>query len=478
MLTSKNRLLLSAVPTLIALVLTAACGGSGPGDEESSAKDPISFPDVQAAASLSDLDPDDRTTSERTKDGIDARLTGPPTLEVGHPRGFTIMISNESPTFRPKDPFSFRQETGEFITAGPIVLGKLKRPVDEWQATYGPGDANGSGFDVTCTAVGNATITFHSEGQSGITSPESAYSITVDHHIECVADNASGYAASTDDALGFSQDSLNWVAFEQDGIVLRVNQIEPVRLEVGDSVDIYSDFDAMYTVDDRDRELRDAKLEFTVGGPIRIDSPPDRQSDLHTGDSEKFRGNQAVFWGFRSGTLTCLDEGEGVYSSVLTGFLAKGGTITQTVSGLVDCEEPPAEAVLDAPPIFRPVYSIDKRPYDRVQFQYTEGHDGCGLPHLHSNVTVYPYLEWYIRGSPDKPLQTTGDAPVVDPDPEGCGFGAVMNLKSPWSSVVVPRQQFLEACDRVELDRFAPASDTEARNLSGFIELCDTLRDQ
>ena len=209
----------------------------------------------------------------------------------------------------------------------------------------------------------------------------------------------------TNTALGFSQDSLNWVTFEQNGIVLRINQIEPVKLNVGDSVEIYSDFDAKPTLDDRDRELRDAKLEFTIGGPIRIDSPPARQSDLYAEDSKQFPGNKAVLWGFRSGTLTCLSEGEGVYSSVLTGFLGNGGTITQTVSGLVDCVEPPATAAPDAVPQLAVVYTIDGRPYDRVQFQLHDGHDGCTLTHVHSNVTVYPFQEWNMRGFPDAPLR-------------------------------------------------------------------------
>ncbi len=79
---------------------------------------------------------------------------------------------------------------------------------------------------------------------------------------------------------------------------------------------------------------------------------------------------------------------------------------------------------LDALPMLRQVYyTIDGRSDERVQFQYEEGHDGCGLPHVHSSVTVYPYLEWFIRGFPDMPLQKTGDAPLTDPDPDGCGSG-------------------------------------------------------
>lgn len=118
---------------------------------------------------------------------------------------------------------------------------------------------------------------------------------------------------------------------------------------------------------------------------------------------------------------------------------------------------------------------FDARSYERVQFQYEEGHDGCGLPHVHSNVTVYPYLEWFIRGFPDMPLQKTGDAPLRDPDPDGCGFGTAISLKNP-PSVFVPVQHVLELCDRIELDRIEPSSDLQAGSLSNFIEVCDTLR--
>ena len=131
--------------------------------------------------------------------------------------------------------------------------------------------------------------------------------------------------------------------------------------------------------------------------------------------------------------------------------------------------------VPDALPVIRPVYTIDGRPYDRVQFQYHDGHDGCTLPHVHSNGTVYPFQEWDIRGSPDAPLQKTGDAPLTDPDPGECGYGWDLPLKNP-GSAVVPRQHFLDTCDRIDVDRIKPSEGVEARNLSGWIELCNRLR--
>lgn len=138
-------------------------------------------------------------------------------------------------------------------------------------------------------------------------------------------------------------------------------------------------------------------------------------------------------------------------------------------------EPPPATAVPDALPVIRPVYTIDGRPYDRVQFRYDGGHDGCTLTHVHSNVTIYSFQEWFFRGFPDAPLQTTGDAPLVDPEPAKCGFGWDLPLKDP-GSVVVPVQHFVETCDRIEIDRIKPTPGVEATNLSGWIELCDSLR--
>ena len=68
------------------------------------------------------------------------------------------------------------------------------------------------------------------------------------------APRISGYDELTTNALEFSEDTLKWVAFEQSDIVLRINQIEPIKLDVEDSVDIYSTFDAISTLDSRDRE--------------------------------------------------------------------------------------------------------------------------------------------------------------------------------------------------------------------------------
>ncbi len=73
------------------------------------------------------------------------------------------------------------------------------------------------------------------------------------------------------------------------------------------------------------------------------------------------------------------------------------------------------------------------------------------------------------------PQQKAGDAPLIDPDPAGCGFGMSNSLGPP--TVLVTEQQFLEVCDRIEFDRIEPGSDVEARNLSAFIERCDSLRD-
>ena len=61
-------------------------------------------------------------------------LSGPAKLQVGKTATFAIQISNKSEDFQPEDPFSFRQETGQFITAGPIVLGELEGLVTEGES--------------------------------------------------------------------------------------------------------------------------------------------------------------------------------------------------------------------------------------------------------------------------------------------------------------------------------------------------------
>lgn len=280
----------------------------------------------------------------------------------------------------------------------------------------------------------------------------------------------------TSNALGFAQDSLDWVTFEQDGIVLRISQIDPIKREVEDSANIYADFNTFSRLSARGQELQDAKLEFTITGPMDLYGL--ENTVLHTVDSELNPDNKAVLWGFADETLLCLSDGEGKYSVTLTGSLVEEGTFPQavslTVSGVITCEEPPPE---DEALLMAAVYTIDNRHYDRVQFQYSEGHDGCTPDHIHNApglTTVYPYLKWYIRGFPDLPLQTTGDTPLADPAPDGCGFGMPVSLGPP--SALIPEHHFLETCDRVNFDLIQPASVAETNNLSRWIERCDELR--
>ena len=125
-------------------------------------------------------------------------------------------------------------------------------------------------------------------------------------------------------------------------------------------------------------------------------------------------------------------------------------------------------------PKFAVVYTIDRRPYHQIQFQYAEGHSGCGLDHVHSNVTVHPFQEWIVRGG-DGVLQTSGDAPLVDPEPAKCGFGTKISL-GPFSAFVHVAH-FAEICGRFEFDRIKTGSNLEANNLAQLVELCDTLEE-
>ncbi len=126
--------------------------------------------------------------------------------------------------------------------------------------------------------------------------------------------------------------------------------------------------------------------------------------------------------------------------------------------------------VPDALPQFVVVYTIDGQPYAQGQFRSGEPHDGCPFFHVHSNVTVYPFQEWFLGDV----LQTTGDAPLVDPAPAQCGIG-LDNALGP-KRAMVPVQHFLVTCDRFEFGRITPVTDFDASRLSQLIEVCNSLR--
>ena len=123
-------------------------------------------------------------------------------------------------------------------------------------------------------------------------------------------------------------------------------------------------------------------------------------------------------------------------------------------------------------PRFAVIYTIDGRPYSQSQFQFDGGHDRCGLPHVHSNVAVYPFQEWIVRGGGDE-LQTVGDAPLIDPEPAKCGFGTKVSL-IPFG-VFVQVAHYAETCGRIEFDRIETVSESEANNLAQVVEFCDSL---
>jgi hypothetical protein len=353
-----------------------------------------------------------------------------------------------------------------------------------------PGATASYDYLLRCTTVGSAVITFQSNGRTEALDPVKDYSITADFHIDCVTTgvdefNMRGSNGRTSSALGFSADSLNWVEYAQNDIVLRVSQIDPVKLEVGKSVEIYSDFDARshFVIVARNEFATgyfvNATLEFTGGGPITIDSPPNRQSEFFgfTSGRAVAEGATAI-WGFRSATLTCVSEGEGVYSANLEGQIA-GEKHHQVVSGLVDCIKSPPQPEVTAKPQFVSVYTIDGRPYDQGQFIEEEKHDGCVFTHYHSDITAYPFREWFPRGSADN-LQKTGDAPLVDPNPDACGFGPGLSVSGSSftqpTSIMVPASEFLAFCDRSEIHLIEPASESAAISQANFIETCDNLR--
>ena len=208
----------------------------------------------------------------------------------------------------------------------------------------------------------------------------------------------------------------------------------------------------------------------------------------------------------REAVLVCFEEGHGTYFIELKGhergkrWPKAGRIINLKIEAEVECVKLPPEIPTATPtptpdptpthtPIptrtprptptesaeilkFATIFTINGRPYHRIQFQFAKGHDGCGLGHVHSNVTVYPYLEWVVRGGDDE-LITRGDAPLVDPEPGKCGFGTAISLGP--KSALIPAPYFAEACGRIEVDRIKPGSDLEARPLSEFIEWCDNL---
>lgn len=343
--------------TLIAAfsLLVVACSGTteedGPAEQpglvfEAATVDPrdVTLEDISDAARREGLDNRNFNTVERSDEGITLNVISPEKLQVGREGTVFVDVINVSKDYRPESPFSFSQTSAQIIPGGPITIGRPDGVGNSNSFTVAPGLIKGVFITVNCESEGPASVTFQSIGLSEIETPAVSYSITAAANFECVEvdENAPDFSELTDRALGFSEDSLTWVTFDQDGIVLKVNQIEPIELPVGDSIEIYSYFDARVATDfpffdpSPDR-LIDGEIDFTSGGPVTLDSPPQRVAEPATYDGG---AGISVFWGFRAGTLTCDSEGEGVYHANLRGKRFDGDAVLQTVSGSVDCVEP------------------------------------------------------------------------------------------------------------------------------------------
>lgn len=133
----------------------------------------------------------------------------------------------------------------------------------------------------------------------------------------------------------------------------------------------------------------------------------------------------------------------------------------------------------DAKKQFTVVYTIDGLPYAQGQFQYAEPEKsvsetvGCPFWHVHSNVTVHPFQQWFIRGNPDLGLQTNVGISLTDPAPDKCGFGRDGG-QGP-KSVFVPEPHFVEMCSRFDLDNVGTAENFDTRRTSELQELCANL---
>ena len=454
-----SRIRISLIPLLLALFAIATSCGTEPVPTDASPAEITSAQATREADPFADLDVP-AAYAARPKGAMVTEDRGDETLEIEQPDPSTRDVGAKF------DISGFVTVDDEFwdlkierVISGSLDNRHFANAFDTYHSNYGPGDDMNrrqvwAGADVVCTRVGIGSFTVKTMLQVNDENGRSVggqSTLTLQVTVNCVEDRDPPPFTDAPDRtsleLGFSQDSLTWVAFEQEGIVLRVNQIDPVRLEVGESVEIYADFDALSTLDgDSDKELKDARIELTAGGPVKVDSSPGRQF-YETAGGGLLEGSSTVVWGFRSGTLTCTAEGEGVYMANLTGTQQGGGTISQIVSGLVDCEAKPVEVVQPEIPYTGVVYTIDGRPYERAQFQLDRGHDGCAGTHIHSESTVYPYEEWFIRGNIGA-LQSTGNVPLTDPDPQGYGFGDPIRFGP--GSVLVPNAIFVKFCDRVE----------------------------
>ena len=365
---------------------------------------------------------------------------------------FTFQVRNTSPDFSPESPFDISQDSARLLTSGPIsvdtsfahILGNL---------FLEPGEPVGQSLGVNCSDVGSASITLQSSGQTDPNGDAGSYSVATDFHFQCVENKEPGNDQSltsyVDNAIGSAESEVDWVSFTEDGITLSVNQIDPMTLKVGESANIYTSFDST-SEEPPDNPIVSASLEFTSGGPVTVNDPGDRVED-----GGVFNNGQIdiIIWGFHAGTVTCVEEGEGVYTANLTGQKQDGEAIKRNTSGLINCEDEPETETDDLVALRNAVASVfnlgsgeTEVVYDDTQFRLQEAHDGCNVPHVHADFIVYAFQDWARGGLSG--WKSNAELPLTDPDPDGCGFGDIESLSA--KRVQVRGQDFLDLCAKLE----------------------------
>lgn len=467
---------------LIAMLFSFSCGKedqAGSPDSDLQGSTDQTFDDFRAAAVADGFGSAVTARKIRADDGVLVQIWGITRMEVGTIYKYGFGVGSSPREDGSGTPPEVRHESGEVITAGPIALSEdfflFSLPIVIIDGTF-----QTDGILIECKAKGNAVITFQSTGEVPSDDGPVQYSNSVDFPLECVEpenDNSPvfGVATLTAVAIVAGTEGVNWVTFTQDDITLTVNQIEPSQLAVGASAYISGTFSDAREGHRDQNPLGSVNLDFTGGGPIRIDKQPDLIEDEGIG-----------------GTVTCLSPGEGVYTINLTGLRLDGTKVQQNVSGLVDCVADGQTAgsgtgqdgttgsggirdVIDntsPTPVgtssaLRKLQANrnttgdtinlgeaaglvlgaggDELPYWDVQFTIEGPHTGCDVEHVHADQTVYAFENW-SRGSSG---WNVNDAfPVEDPDPDGCGFGPEEALNG--RPVAIDGASFINFCATLE----------------------------
>lgn len=381
----------------------------------------------------------------RNEEGVLALVGGKPTMLVGERSAFSGTVFNRSDEFRPEDPFDIAVEKGEFFTAGPI---QLVSDYEFPEKRLRPRFSVGADVEVLCVEVGRAVLTLSTRGTTEQTSPVSTFATTVDFPIECVRD---------DEATRYAE-----ISGDNEIPSIRVNDVHvPVSAVAATSGTGCGEM-AWYPFTTPLLAIEDGKV---LGGnddiePCGFGTLEDTEVVQVSLDEEE--------WGSYCGAVQSENPDlipflfpscENVVANNDDSVKTPAGEITAIDSPtpvvLLDVQDP----VQDLIPYTGVVFTIDGRPYETAQFRVEEGHDGCPLPHVHSDGPVHSYEQWFYRGGFDE-LQSTGDALLTDPDPNGCGHGWTTSLKNP-PSVLVPIPVFVDFCNKVDVfidTRFLPAN--------------------